>query len=365
MSNKRNLLIAICLIQLTIILGLIGILLFYDKKGVENDEEKNETQQTISDKPEMSADISASLVWWDQDNGLDTIDEYGKYFTSISPFWFELNQAGEIEEFSYAQDNEVLDTLEYNRIQILPTISNEFSAEPLASILKNNEQRADHIDAIVEISQNYDGISLNYENLPAESKNDYSNFIQELADALHAEDKLLSVHVHAKESEPGTWNGPQSQDWEVIGKASDKVKILTYDYHWSTSEAGAIAPVTWVEDVIEHAIELIPADKVSLGIPLYGYDWIGENAADLTYSDVQELISVYNPEVKFDSASQEPFFTYEGNDEEIHEVWYENAESISAKLILAKKYNLGGVDFWRLGQEDPKVWDEVENTFIQ
>jgi spore germination protein len=42
-----------------------------------------------------------------------------------------------------------------------------------------------------------------------------------------------------------------------------------------------------------------------------------------------------------------------------HEVWYEDAESIAAKLELADSHGVGAVELWRLGSEDPRLWDSL------
>jgi spore germination protein YaaH len=44
-----------------------------------------------------------------------------------------------------------------------------------------------------------------------------------------------------------------------------------------------------------------------------------------------------------------------------HEVWIENAASVRARLDLAARYDIGGVAFWRLGQEDPAAWPVVSD----
>ena len=53
---------------------------------------------------------------------------------------------------------------------------------------------------------------------------------------------------------------------------------------------------------------------------------------------------------------QTPFFTYTEAGTK-YEVWYENRHSTAAKLRLVDKYNLRGVAVWRLGYEDPGIWE--------
>jgi spore germination protein YaaH len=325
----------------------------------------SENSEELPQRVDLSIFVSASLVWWDQDNGFESIKTNGKYMYSISPFWYELGTDASIRKFSGAEDQEILGHLKKNNILVIPIISNEFQREPVASIISNPEKREVHINDIVSLTtiNNYDGISLNYENLNPEDKDDYTEFVTLLSEELHNIDKLLTIHLHAKTSEPGTWNGPQAQDWEALGKVCDKVKIMAYDYHWSTSEAGAIAPPFWVEEVVTHAINLIPEEKIYLGIPLYGYDWIEKQGTSLTHKDAIALIDYYDIVVKTEDEKASGFFTYSDTEGNNHEVWYENADSVRDKLKIAKEYELGGIDFWRLGGEDEDIWESVEGTF--
>lgn len=337
------------------------------KATAEQPETTTENQLDETDninKEELSASLSAHLVWWDQDKGFQSIQDHSKLITSITPFWYELSTSGHIEPFTGAADQEITDYLRSRNIKIVPIISNEFAQEPLSTILANSTQRESHIMAIVNlaIDEKYDGISLNYENLKAEDKKNFSTFVSELAQELHLNSKSLSVHVHAKTEDIGTWNGPQSQDWSVIGEAADEVKIMAYDYHWSTSEPGAIAPPSWVEDVITYAVSVIPKEKIFIGMPLYGYDWVGEQATDLTYDKVEILLNLNNISASFSQTDKSPYFIYSDTEGITHEVWFENADSLRYKLELAKNYAVGGVDFWRLGGEDTNIWAVVKEV---
>lgn len=324
--------------------------------------EDEQEQTTTLEKIDLDINVSAHLVWWDQDKGFESIQNYGEFMYSVSPFWYELTIEGTIEPFSGAADEEVISFLETNNIKILPVLSNEFRTEPLSSIIADPSKKQKQIEDIVAIAADYDGISLNYENLNATDKDNYTTFVTDLAEELHNDNKLLGIHLHAKTDEPGTWNGPQSQDWEALGNVCDKMKIMAYDYHWSTSEAGAIAPPDWVENVVKYAVELIPKEKVYLGVPLYGYDWVGKVGEGVTYAQATTIANLNNATVNFDNATKSNYFTYTKAGDS-HEVWFEDATSASSKLQLAKQYEIGGVDFWRLGSEDIKVWNEVEQTF--
>ncbi|MDD3647039.1 MAG: glycosyl hydrolase family 18 protein [Candidatus Dojkabacteria bacterium] len=365
-ANKILLLVSICQ---SVAIVLLILTIVWIRQNVRNQTKNNMINVTtlssnaeditdLAEKIPLELNVSANLVWWDQDRGFESIEAHHELIDSISPFWYEYTSAGEIDTFSGAQDQDIIRYLKSTGISITPVISNEFQTEPLSSTLGKILEREKLKQGILEIAENYDGISLNFENLSTEAKDDYSNFVADLAEKLHDEGKTLTLHLHAKTSEPGTWNGPESQDWQKLGESCDKMKIMAYDYHWSTSEAGTVASPDWVEDIIKHAIELIPEKKIYLGIPLYGYDWIDKEGEGVTYGQALGLSEQYKAKIKTDKNSFSPYFSYSAKDGK-HTVWFENAESTSYKLELAEKYNIGGIDLWRLGDEDPDTWNTI------
>jgi spore germination protein YaaH len=131
---------------------------------------------------------------------------------------------------------------------------------------------------------------------------------------------------------------------------------MAYDYHWASSGPGPIAPVSWVRGVLAYARTQIPASKIILGIPLYGYDWAGRHGANLTSQQAVRLAARYHARVRYDSASQSPWFSYTAADGSRHQVWFENPASSRAKLALARAAGAGGVFLWMYGDEAPGTW---------
>jgi spore germination protein YaaH len=62
-------------------------------------------------------------------------------------------------------------------------------------------------------------------------------------------------------------------------------------------------------------------------------------------------------------AVAEPWFAY--NDETGHHtVWYADGQSVQERLGLVEKYGLGGIALWRLGGEDPAVWEAIAAALL-
>ena len=274
-------------------------------------------------------------------------------------------------------------------IKLVPSIQNwgedNFDDQVIVEIIQDDAKRAKHVQEIVDlvVANGYDGIDIDYEALRKEARNDFSAFIAELGEALHAVDKLLSVAVYAKPHEAG-WDGAGAQDWAELAKHADSLKVMGYDYHWCTQHPGPLAPLDWLEDVLAYADEVArkaPSlkGKLIIGLPLYGLDWEAWStpddpdlcATEAMHTRALDLLNTYKSEVKRDntkhdpcncnfSTNVEPYFIYE-KDGKKHIVYYQDAAATRQRLELLNNYRhlVKGITFWRLGDEDPEIWEAV------
>jgi spore germination protein len=114
--------------------------------------------------------------------------------------------------------------------------------------------------------------------------------------------------------------------------------------------------------VLDYATARIPADKLVLGIGLFGYDWGGgEVADDLQLSQVSRRIDANQGERGWDPRAASPWFRYR-RDGQSRVIWYEDTASVGAKLALVARYDLGGAFFWRLGGVPDDIWRAVRQT---
>ena len=279
----------------------------------------------------------------------------------VNFFWYRLGADGGIE--GDIQATQAVQAARDAGLRIVPSIVNGgFDAQRVSDVINNPARRAQHIQDIVALvhDNNLDGIDIDYESLNPDDRDNFSLFVEELAAALHARNKVLSIAVHPKTEDPGTWNGPQAQDYARLGAAVDKFK--TYDYHWSTSEAGPIAPLNWVDQVLTYAATVVPPEKTYLGVPFYGYDWTGSTGEPLNWRQATKLASQNNAELQRDASSGEAWFTYgDGR----HTVYFNDAETLRQRLQSAfeRHPTLAGVAIWALGSEDPENWSVLDQAF--
>ena len=311
-------------------------------------------------EPAAQRKVTAWIPYWDQPRAMRSFTENADLYGYVSPFWYVMNVDGTVGRYPGAEDAQVLEGVRATGVPLVPTITNAFDAARTSAVLRSEPSRAAHVLAILALveTQGYDGIDVDYESMAAADRDVFSAFLRELAAPLHARGKLLTVAVHPKTSEPGTWSGPQSHDYAAIGAVADRVRVMAYGYSWSTSPAGPIAPLPWVRSLAAFTTSRIPARKVELGMNLYGRDWVGSAGTALTYDGVSALMTRHGASRVWDASAAEPSFSYlDGGTS--HTVHYADAESVGHRLAVVDEYALAGAAFWRLGGEDPKVWQAV------
>ena len=130
----------------------------------------------------------------------------------------------------------------------------------------------------------------------------------------------------------------------------------------------AVAPLRNVELVVDYALSEIPAEKIWMGIPNYGYDWTlpfrqGSRARSISNQEAVTLAIQNRAAIRFDQAAQSPWFRYVDDQGREHEVWFEDARSIRAKLELARSRGLYGVGYWNLMRPFPQNWALLNSLY--
>ena len=207
----------------------------------------------------------------------------------------------------------------------------------------------------------YDGIHVDFEAVNASDASLLTGFMKRLGVKLHAKNKLVTQAVARTSDTPTKWGGVY--DYAALAGINDYIAIMACDYHGQGSTTpGAIVPITWQRDVVRYAKTRIPAANILLGMPLYGYDWDlvkGPPATALRYDQGAALAKRSGASTGYDKDQEQPWLRYTDDNGHPHEAWYENADSLHAKLDLMINEGIGGFALWRLGQEDPAAWDEI------
>lgn len=313
----------------------------------------------------------------------------------FSPFWLQATGVDTIEPMPGANPvraDELAATARRAGARLVPSIVDAMPAGGMAGVLRDPAQRARHVTAVVELARqgNWDGVDLDYEQFAfADSRDTWADtspawiaFVTELAEALAAEGRTLTVTVPpvygpGRSDAAGYW----VYDHASLARVADQVRIMAYDF--STATPGPIAPLAWVQRVIDAVVEVTGRpDKVVLGIPVYGYNWAtgsnrpcpdsAEGRVGVTARTVGDLIERRGLNPVYDDANGEwaAVYNVEVSDGtttcvQARRVHWVDGAGAAARVRLAQQAGLGGVALWALGYEDDVVWSELEPLIVR
>jgi spore germination protein YaaH len=216
------------------------------------------------------------------------------------------------------------------------------------ALAQGSREREELISDLLEASKSFDGLQIDFENVPARDGENFLSFLAELRSGL--KNKVFSIAL------PARTRTIQEDvfDYGKILPLVDRILVMAYDEHWSTSAPGPIASMNWCRRVAAYSLETIGREKLIMGLPFYGRSWgnISPNRAFL-YSGIENIIEEQDI-TQIDRENGIPTFTYETPLSVT--VYYEDEHSLSVRLDMYRQMGVGSVGFWRLGQETPVIW---------
>lgn len=287
------------------------------------------------------------------------------YITYLAVFSYNFSASGVI----YPQNTEGLVNLAWEfgakPIMVLTALNEEgyFSGERASGVLNDMMLRETLFESILQTLRigDYAGIEIDFEYVLPEDQQAFSAFVRDSRVFLEPYGYEVAVALAPKTSSTQVGVLYEAHDYEEMGKYTDKIMLMTYQWGYTWSEPMAVAPLNQVERVLSYATSVMSPNKILMGIPNYGYDWKlpfirGETRAmsispTLALAQATEL----GAPVVYDEIAQTPHYNY-WRDHAEHEVWFEDARSIDAKLSLASAYGLHGISIWNLMRTFPQLW---------
>jgi peptidoglycan-N-acetylglucosamine deacetylase len=200
------------------------------------------------------------------------------------------------------------------------------------------------------------GIVVDFEEIPIKSQPHFREFIAELGPALHAVGLKLMIALPARDDD---------YDYAFFGRETDAIILMNYDQHWLTSPAGPIAAQDWFMENLRQIRDVVPSQKIIVGIGNWAYDWTEPGKSDKKdaihggeFSVQEALLHAYESEseIEFDSTSLNPHYSYEDEQNRIHQVWMLDAVTAYNELRASERLGVQGTALWRLGTADTSIW---------
>lgn len=249
-------------------------------------------------------------------------------------------------------------------------IGTRFNADLAHTILSNQTVQNTLITNIIATMKNKGYLELNvdFEVVPPQDRNLFSQFIRRLASALHNEGYPVTIALSVKTEENTTSLLSGAEDYAVLGQLADYVMLMTYGWGYMGGPPYPIAPINEIRKVLDYAVSVIPRSKIMMGVPLYAYDWklpfqSGTFADMISPQDAVSRAQNYGASIQYNYLYQTPYFRYTDGNGVTHEVWFEDTRSVLAKYETVKKYGLRGVSFWAISFSFPQNWYVLNDVF--
>ncbi|MGQ9567574.1 MAG: cellulase family glycosylhydrolase [Anaerolineae bacterium] len=270
---------------------------------------------------------------------------------------------------------------------IIPTITNwgpdgVVRSDLVDNLLVDPEARRRHAEALADlvVRNLWSGINVAYLDVSPDLRQEFTAFVNLLADQLHRSGKVLSITVgHPVQIAEDRWE-TGAYDWRALGQAADLLKV-----------PGPLDPRTYrpggqAEALLSWAVGEVNRYKLQLSFSTRSLEQVENVLVDLPLADaLAPLAQIVGPSdrpvisageevplslkgavetggVQFDEPSGLYWYAYAGGDGRQHVVWVESATSLAKKLRLASSFNLRGVALQHLlvDEQDGQVWQALQ-----
>lgn len=299
--------------------------------------------------PEASSSVSFREVWGYLMMGEEKAFKGDEPLTDLFYFSCGLNSKGRIN-MNVAPPKLPLVDGRKRRVHLV--ISELRSRELTHVVLSPDIGIRDYlIDDILELASRFDGIQIDFEAVSGRDGADFIRFLELVKMGLD-EGKVFSVALPPRKSRvPG-----DAYDYRKISRIADRVYIMAYDQHWSTSKPGPVASLSWCRGIVRYAKSVIPSDRLVMGIPLYGRAWYdGNNSCVISANHINAMM--YKTKVVREYSPDTGLKLTYGNSSDVT-VYYDDIKATREKFFLYRGY-VDSVGFWRLGMENRGVWREI------
>jgi peptidoglycan-N-acetylglucosamine deacetylase len=277
------------------------------------------------------------------------------HLTHLVPEWLILRNArGDLDDQS---DPTAIAIAAQAKLPILPLVTNYrdgWQAADVRKILHNADARADLVANIYSnlAEHHFAGVSIDFEELTPADRQPLVAFMRQLRAKLQPAGLLLTQCVPIEDA---------AYDLKQLSEVNDYLVPMVYDEHYQSGEPGPIASQGWFQKQIDRLAQSAPPAKLLIGMGNYGYDWTigGTGSAEATFGAVMSQALSNRSAVEWDATMANPVHRYQAGGHP-HEVWFLDAVTALNQARAVAQGGFRGVALWRLGAEDPDLWNVLE-----
>ena len=294
------------------------------------------------------------------------------YLTYLSIFSYQVLPDGSLIGID---DEELIQTARQVMVAPMMVITNikadeGFSSTLAHTILTDVQAQQTLLNNVISVLtyKNYYGLNIDFEYVNPKDRLAYARFLKTVTERLRPYGFITSVTVAPKTGAGQL--GPQYEGYEysLIGDYVYNVIIATYEWGYTFGPPFAVSSIEQVQQAIEYAVSVIPSQKILMGMPNYGYDWVlpyqaYSSAQIVSFNEAEALAKATGSDILFDPEKKASYFNYVDDMGLKHVVWFDNEVGIRARLAFVEAYNLGGVSFWTINNFSPASYQTLNSMY--
>lgn len=317
---------------------------------IEIQEEPEIEIEPVIELPPLGAALPVSAfgeVWVYVVEGRETFLRPGLPISDIGYFSADINIYGKLVDIP---NRRKLPAVSGTRVHLV--VKCDGRALTHFVLVPGSTERKSLIADLLAASGDYDGLQIDFEYVPLQDGDAFLSFLAELKAGCGKKMFTIALPARSKKIAGDVY------DYNRIKPLVDRILVMAYDEHWSTSAPGSIASLAWCRRVADYSLGVIGREKLIMGIPFYGRAWGNVNPSQAyIYSTIERIINENNiKEIR----REEGIPTFDYNVPVSVKVYYEDAYSISTRMEIYRTMGVGSIGFWRLGQETAAVWKQIK-----
>jgi len=236
-------------------------------------------------------------------------------------------------------------------------------------VLMNEDRQNQFIDSLIVIlkEKGYYGVNITTPYILPSDRNLYVEFMTKLSTRIHEVGFKVfdTFSLSAFEIMMGT--AYKRFEYATLGQIVDGVMLITYEWGTAVGFPTGIIAVDTIKNMLEFATELIPSEKIFMGLSSIGYLWQLPYEAgvskgrSISYNYAVEIAAGVGAQILYDEVTQAAFYQYLSGEEYV--VRFRDARSVDAFVKLIPEYSLYGLGVWNIMVYFPQQWMIINTQY--
>src|SRR5206468_3213032 len=288
-----------------------------------------------------------------------SLEQHVSQITHLCPEWMTVvNGMGELQ----IDADPRLPKLAANKgIALMPLLTNlvgdTWQPEAIENLAHGPAERQDRfIQRVLAVLRDAkaSGVVVDWEQVDSAYKKDITGFIDKFADGLHDDNKELWLCV-----QPG--QELDYIDFNTLADNVDRFVAMLFDETSDIDPPGPLGSRSWFEGWLHVLLEDSDTKQWIIAMGSYGYDWTigGKKAELISFPEAMSRGNSAGVEAaEVTAPGYNPYFYFEDGDKE-HAVWFLDVVTFLNELRAVRDEKAGGFALYRLGSEDPAIWEAL------